>query len=331
MRRRTFVALLAVAAAWPGAARTEQAPKVARIGFLTTGSLTASESLAVFDALRRGLREHGYVDGQNIVIEVRGANGQVERFPALARELVALKVDVIVTSNTLAARAVQQATAAIPIVVAIMGDPVRDGLVASLARPGGNATGLTFIGPELLPKRLALLKETLPHVSRVAALWHPTAYGERTTSAMMKETEVEAQRLGIRLRLIAIETPADLDRAFSTVAADRADALVVFPSPLLFTYRKRIVELATNQRLPAITMNKEFAELGALLSYGASVTDLHRRSAAYVDKILKGAKPADLPVELPTKFELVINLKTATALRLTIPQTILLQADELIE
>jgi ABC-type uncharacterized transport system substrate-binding protein len=331
MRRREFIAIVGGAAAWPRAARTQQPQKVPRIGFLTTGSLAASESLAVFDALRQGLRERGYVEGQNIVIEVRGAGGKIDRFPALARELVALKVDVIVASNTLAARALQQATTTIPIVVAIMADPIRDGLVASLARPGGNATGLTFIGPELLPKRVALLKETLPNASRVAALWHPGAYGERTTSAMVKETEAEARRLGLHLRLVAVQGPDELDRAFSTFAAERADAVIVFPSPMLFTYRKRIVELATNQRLPTITMNKEFAELGALISYGASVTDLHRRSAIYVDKILKGAKPADLPIEQPTKFEMVINLKTAAALRLTIPQTILLQADELIE
>jgi len=329
MRRREFIAVVGGAATWPSAAGTQQPQKVARVGFLTTGSLSATESLAVFEALRRGLRELGHVEGQNIIIDVRGANGKIEQFPALAKELVALKVDVIVASNTLAGRALQQATTTIPIVVAIMGDPIRDGLVASLARPGGNATGLTFIGPELLPKRVALLKETLPNVSRVAALWHPGAYGERTTSA--KEAEAEASRLGLHLRLVAVHSPDELDRAFSAVASERVDAVIVFPSPMLFTYRKRIVELASNQRLPTITMNKEFAELGALLSYGASVTDLHRRSATYVDKILKGAKPADLPVEQPTKFELVINLKTAAALRLTIPQTILLQADELIE
>jgi len=215
--------------------------------------------------------------------------------------------------------------------VPVMGDPVGDGLVASLGHPSGNVTGLTFLGPELLPKRLALLKEALPTVSRVAALWHPAAYGELTMSSMMKETEAAAQALGVHLQLVAAQGPNEFDQAFSTIAAERADALIVFPSPMLFNERRRIVDLAVKHRLPSMSMARELVELGGLMSYGASIPDLVRRAAAYVDNILKGAKPADLPVQQPTKFELVINLKTAKALGLTIPQSILLRADEVIE
>jgi ABC-type uncharacterized transport system substrate-binding protein len=212
-----------------------------------------------------------------------------------------------------------------------MGDPVGDGLVASLARPGGNITGLTFLGPELVPKRLALLKQALPTVSWVAALWHPGAYGDRTMHSMMEETEAAAQALGVHLELVAVQEPDELDRAFSTIAAERADALMVFPSPMLFNERRRIVDLAAKHRLPSMAMGREFVELGGLMSYGANITDLSRRSATYVDKILKGAKPADLPVEQPTKFELLVNLKTARELGLSIPREFLLLADEVIE
>ncbi len=313
-------------------AAAQPAGKVARVGFLTTGSLESPEQRATaIDAFRQGLRERGYVEGQNIVIEARGADSKIERFPALAKELARLKVDVIVASNSLAGRAVQQATTTIPIVVPVMGDPVGDRLVASLARPGGNVTGLTFIGPQLLPKRLALLKEALPTVSRVAALWHPNAYGERTMSDMTKETEAAARTLGVHLRLVAVQGPNDFDRAFSTIAGVRADTLIVFPSPMLFTERRRIIELAAKHRLPSMSMGREFVELGGLISYGASIPDLFRRSAIHVDKILKGAKPSDLPIEQPTKFELVINLKTAKALGLTIPPSVLARADEVIQ
>ena len=212
-----------------------------------------------------------------------------------------------------------------------MGDPVRDGLVASLARPGGNITGLTFLGPELVPKRLALLKQALPTVYRVTALWHPGAYGERTMSDMMNETEAAVRTLGLQLRPIAVQAPDELERAFSTIGGEHADALIVFPSPMLFLGRRRIVELAAKYRLPSMAMAREFVELGGLMSYGASITDLSRRSATYVDRILKGAKPADLPVEQPTKFELLVNLKTARELGLTIPREFLLLADEVIE
>jgi putative ABC transport system substrate-binding protein len=327
MRRREVITLIGGAAvAWPLAARAQQA-KVPRIGYLVTGSPVSP----VIDAFRQGLRERGYVEGQNIVIELRVAEGQLERFPALASELVRLKVDVIVAPNTPAARAVQQATTTIPVVVPVMGDPVRDGLVASLARPGGNITGLTFLGPELVPKRLALLKQALPTVSGVVALWHPAAYGERTMSDMMKQAEAAVRALDVHLRLVAVQGPDELERAFSTIGEERADALMVFPSPMLFNERRRIVDLAAKRRLPSMAMAREFVELGGLMSYGASITDLNRRGAAYIDKILKGAKPAELPVEQPTKFELLVNLKTARELGLTIPREFLLLADEVIE
>ncbi len=332
MRRIGLAVVLAVGLALaPLAAETQQPPKVARIGYLVTGSLESPETRALLDAFRQGLRERGYVEGQNIVIEYRAADGKTERFPGLATELARLNPDLIVTGNTPAARAVQRATTTIPIVAAVMGDPVGDGLVASLARPGGNITGLTFLGPELVPKRLEVLKEALPRVSRVAVLWHPGAFGERTTRDMVQRTEAAARTLGVQLQLVGVRSPDELDHAFSTMTRDGAGAVIVFPSPLLFNERKYIVDLAAKHRLPSMSVAREFVELGGLMSYGASITDLIRRGATHVDKILKGAKPADLPVEQPTKFELVINLKTAKALGLTIPQSILVRADEIIQ
>ena len=332
MNRQTFIRGVALGfVAVPLAAHAQQMTKVARIGYLATGPLESPEQRSGLDAFRQGLRELGYVEGQNIVVEVRHADGKIELFPSRAGELVRLKPDLIVATNTPAARAAQQATTTIPIVVPVMGDPVGDGLVANLARPGGNITGLTFIGPQLVPKRLALLKEALPTVSRVAGLWQPGAYGERTMSDMMKETEAAARTLGVQLRLVAVQGRDELDHAFAAIAAERTDALIVFPSPMLFTERKRIVDLAAKHQLPSMSMGKEFVEIGGLMSFGANITDLSRRGATYVDKILKGAKPADLPVEQPTKFELVINLKTARALGLTITQSLLLRADEVIQ
>ena len=332
MDRRAFLARTgAVLLAAPFAAEAQQAGKVARIGFLVTGSLESREARAILDAFRQGLLERGYVEGQNIVIEYRSADGKIERLPGLAIELVRLKVDLIIAGNTPMARAAQQATTSIPIVGSVMGDPVGDGLVASLARPGGNITGLTFLGPELVPKRLGLLKEALPRVSRVAALWHPGSFGDRTIRDMLKETEAAARTLGVQLQLVEVRGPDDFDRAFSTMTKERTEALVQVPSTMLFNERRNIVTLVTKHRLPSMFHAREFVELGGLISYGASITDLYRRAATYVDKILKGARPADLPVEQPTKFELVINLKTAKALGLTIPQSLLLRADEVIQ
>jgi putative ABC transport system substrate-binding protein len=308
-----------------------QPTKVARLGYLVTGSLESPEVRVRRDAFRTGLRELGYVEGQNIVIEYRGAEGKIERLRGLATELTRLKVDLIMAVATPAARAAQQATSAIPIVATAMGDPVRDGLVASLARPGGNVTGTTFLGPELVPKRLELLKQALPRVSRVAGLWHPGAFSEGTMRDMLKETEAAARTLGVQLQLVAVRGPDEFDRAFSTMISERAEALLVFPSTMLFAEGKRIVDLAAKHRLPSMFNAREFVDLGGLIAYGASLSDLNRRAATYVDKILKGAKPADLPVEQPTKFELVVNLKTAKALGLTIPQSLVLRADEVIQ
>jgi putative ABC transport system substrate-binding protein len=330
--RRAFLGALAGGLlAAPLAAYAQQPAKVARIGYLVTGSPESPETRTVLAAFRQGLREHGYVEGQNIVIEYRAAEGKLERLPDLAAELAGLKVDLIIAGNTPGARAARQATTTIPIVAPVMGDPIGDGLVASLSRPGGNITGLTFLGPELVPKRLQVLKEALPKVSRVAALWHPGAFGERTNQEMLKGTEAAVRTLGVHLHLAEVGGADDFDRAFSTITRERADALIVFPSPMLFNERKRIVGLAAKHRLPSMFSAKEFVDLGGLLSYGASIADLIRRSAGHVEKILKGAKPGDLPVEQPTKFELVINLKTAKALGLTIPPSVLQRADEVIK
>ena len=289
------------------------------------------EARVLLDVFRQALGDLGYVEGRNFVIENRWADGKSERFPALAAELVRLKVDLIVAGATPQARAAKQATTTIPIVAWAMQDPVKDGLVASLARPGGNVTGLTFLGPELVAKRLALLKEAVPAVSRVAVLWHPSGYAERTRQDMAKEADDAARGLGVKLQFVGASVPNDLDGAFSAMIRGRAEALIVFPSPMLYGERSRIVALAAKHRLPATYNAREFADLGGLMAYGANIPDLVRRGATYVDKILRGAKPADLPVEQPTKYELVINLKTANALRLTIPHLVLTQADEVIK
>jgi putative ABC transport system substrate-binding protein len=331
MRRREFISLVSGAAVWPFAVRAQQREKLPRVGHMVTGSLESSEGRQVIEAFRQGLRERGYTEGENILIEFRGADGKVERFPSLVADLVRFKVDVIVAANTPAGLAAQRATTSIPIVVSVMGDPLADGLVASLSRPGGNITGLTFLGPQLVPKRVELLKEALPGISHVPVLWHPGGYGERTMKDMLREAEAAATSVGVHLRFVDVRGSADFDRAFSALTAERADALIVFPSPILYAERRRIVEFAAKHRLPSISVAKEFVELGGLISYGASISDLIRRSATFVEKILKGTKPGDLPVEQPTKFELVINLKTAKALGLTILPSLLARADEVIE
>jgi putative ABC transport system substrate-binding protein len=331
MDRRKFIARGLGLLAAPLAAVAEQAQKIARIGYLTIGSLESPEMRSSVDAFRQGLREHGYVEGQNVLIDYREAAGKIEKLPGLANELVRLKVDVIVAAATPAARAAQQATTTIPIVAVAMGDPVRDGLVTSLARPGGNITGSTFLGPELVPKRMELLKEALPRASRVAVLWHPGAFGERTMKDMLNHTEAAARTLGVQLQFVEVQSPDEFDRAFSKMTNPRADALFVFPSPMLFGERRRIVALSEKHRLPSMFAAREFVELGGLIGYGASITNLNRRAATSVASILKGAKPADLPVEQPTNFDLVINLKTAKALGLTIAQPLLQRADEVIQ
>jgi len=245
--------------------------------------------------------------------------------------LVSLKVDVLIAWSTPTARAAKQATNSVPIVAGVMADPVADELVASLAQPGGNVTGTTFLGPELVAKRLQLLRDVVPGLVRVAALLHPHAYGDRTMANIVKGIEEAARTLGMQLQLVSADRPDEIESAFSKMAKERADAFIVMPSPMLFGEHHRIVELAANGRLPGMYQAREFVDAGGLMSYGANLDDLFRRSAVYVDKILKGAKPAELPVERPTKFELVINVKTARAMGLTVNRDVLLVADELIE
>jgi putative ABC transport system substrate-binding protein len=295
-----------------------------------TGSLGSPETKASIHAVRQGLREYGYAEGQNILIEYRAADGDIERLPSLATELARLEVDLIVAGATPAGRAARAATATIPIVVMAMGDPVGDGLVASLARPGGNLTGTTFLGPALIAKHLALLKEALPRATLIAILWHPGAWGDSTIREMLKEAEAAARTLRIKLRFAEVRRPDELERAFSTIAREHPDALLVFPSTMLFNERARIVALAAKHRLPSVFNNRQAVELGGLMSYGTSIPELLRRTGTYIDKILKGARPADLPVEQPTKFEFVINLATARALGVIVPQSLLLQADHVI-
>jgi len=264
-------------------------------------------------------------------MEYRWAEGDVERLPRLAMELARLKVDLIVASATPGARAARQATATIPIVAVAMGDPVGDGLVRSLGRPGGNVTGTTFLGPNLLPKHLGLLKDVSARISRVAMLWHPGAFSDSTMREMLKEAAAAAATLRIRLDSLEVHSPKELDGVFSGVTLESPDALLVGPSTMLFNVRRRIVALAAKHRLPSLFNNRQAVELGGLIGYGTSIPALIRRTATYIDKILKGASPADLPVEQPTKFELNINLKTAKALGLTIPPSLLARADEVID
>jgi len=329
MDRRGFIGTLAGGLlAAPLVAEAQQAPKIPRIGYLVPNLAQAPHLL---EAFRQGLRDLGYVDGHDVVIEYRDTEGKIERFPALAAELVALKVDVIVAPSTPAALAAKQATGTIPIVFVGAGDPVTSRLVTSLARPGGNVTGLSVLSTELTGKWLELLKQAVPGVSRVAALWQPGAMDERTDKDMQKGAEVAAQTLGVRLQFVEARGPADFDRAFSDMTRGRAGALTVRPAPMFISERRRLVDLAAKNRLPAVYAWREFVDAGGLMSYGPNAAHMYRRAATYVDKILKGTKPADLPVEQPTKFELVINLKAAKALGLTIPPSVLGRADEIIQ
>jgi putative tryptophan/tyrosine transport system substrate-binding protein len=308
-----------------------QPPQAPRVGFVVLGSLDTPETKAAVDAFREGLASHGYAEGQSIRVEYRGANGNVERLAALTAELVGLPVDLIVAVGTPAGRAAQRATTTLPIVVTAMGDPVDDGLVSSLARPGGNVTGTTFLGPALVPKHLELLKEALPRAADVAVLRHPGAFARGTTNEMTQDAQAAARVLSLRLHFTDVASPNALDTAFTALARQRPDALVVFSSPMLFAERRRIVALATRHRLPTMFNNAAPVELGGFMGYGTSSAEGHRRAAAYVDKILNGARPADLPVEQPTTFELVINLKTAKALGIAVPPTLRLRADRVIE
>ena len=329
MERRTFLVMASGSLlAAPLAAEAQQANKIARIGWLS-GNMANNPQLP--EAFRQGLRDLGYVEGRNVVIEYRDAGGNFERLPALAAELVALKVDVILAGGTPHAVAAKRATRTIPIVFAGATGPVENGLVASLARPGGNATGLSNLGQELVGKRLEHLKQAVPGVSRVAVLWQPGAFGDRTEKGSRKEAEVAARALGVRVQFVEARGPENFDRAFSEMTTARADALIVLSSSMFFTERRRLVALAGKNRLPAVYAARDFIEAGGLMAYGPNLADSFRRAATYVDRILRGAKPAELPVEEPTTFELIINLKTAKALGLTIPASLLARADQVIE
>src|ERR1700688_763826 len=328
MRRRDFITLIGGAAAtWPLAVRAQQqSGKVSRIGFLTRAT-DASVSTQI-DAFRQGLRDLGWIEGKNISIEYRNAEGHADRLPALAAELVGLNVNVIVTVDTPPTQAAKRATSTIPIVIAVSADPVGAGLVSSLGHPGGNVTGLSLLAPETDQKNLELLKEMLPKTTRVAMIFDPKNQG---MIIRLNSIRTAAQKLSIEFQPIPALGPNELSVALTAAANDPPNALIVL-SPIYAAYRNEIVEFATKTKVPLSFDTSGLAgEPGALLSYGADISALFRRAATFVDKILKGAKPADLPVEQPTKFELVINLKTAKALRITVPQTLLVGADEVIE
>jgi putative ABC transport system substrate-binding protein len=299
-----------------------QTGKVPRVGYLTDGA-----GAVYLDVFRSGLREIGYVDGKNIRIESRSAEGNVARFNELVAELVNLNVDVIVTGGTGATTAASKATNLIPIITTVVTDPIASGFVASLARPGGNITGLTTMTAELSGKRLEILKETFPRVSTIAVLWNPENPGSGT---QFQETLAAAQRLGIQVRSLEARAPDDIDKAFALISNKRADALVVIRGALTNNQQSRIIGLAGTNRLPAMYSLRAAVEAGGLMYYGVNDADLYRRAATYVDKILKGAKPANLPVEQPTKFEFVVNLKAAKAIGLTIPPNVLARADRVI-
>ncbi len=309
----------------PLAAEAQQAGKVPRIGFLFYGSPGPSPEL---DAFRQGLRELGYIEGQNITIEYRFASGQVERLPELAAELVRLKLDVIVTPTTPASLAAKQATSTIPIVFAAVADAVGAGLVANFARPGGNITGFTSISAELGGKRLELLKEVAPKASRVAVLYNPA---DRSNVLMLKELQESAPALGLTLQPLEVRGPGEFEGAFVAMTRERIHALFGAAGVLTFEHRKALVDLAAKNRVPAMWGHRQFVDAGGLMSYAVNYYDQVRRAATYVDKILKGAKPGDLPVEQPMRFELVVNMKTAKALGLKIPQSILIRTDQVIQ
>jgi len=327
VRRRHFIALFAgaLAARSPVAAQAQQPAKLPRVGILYPGDVPSGGGF--FD----GLHALGYTEGENIVLERRFADWNPQRYSQLAQELVALKVDVIVVISSTPASAAKQATDTIPIVVGAMADPAGDGLISNLAHPGGNITGTTFLGPELIPKRFGLLKSTIPGLSRVAALWHPGAYSKGTVASLLQQTEQAAATLGLQLQLAPAEVPADIEGAFAAMAREHAEALVVSPSPMLYGEYKQIVALASAQHLPAIYAAREFVDVGGFMAYGTDLVDVFRRTASYVERILKGAKPADLPVEQPTKFEFVVNMKTAKALGVSVPPGVLAIADEVID
>jgi putative ABC transport system substrate-binding protein len=324
--RAGFVVAVALSIfAIPLPAQAQPPGTVPRIGFLAPGSPAPTSPF--LEAFRQGLRDLGWTEGQNIAIEYRWAEGKLERLPDLAGELVRLNVDLLLAVATPGARAAKQAIVTVPIVMVGVGDPVGLGYVASLARPGGNMTGLSSMSVDLGPKRLELLKEAIPKVTRVGVMWNPD---DPARALEVRETQAAAERLRLRLRSIEVRSLDDIERAFGAMTKDPPDGLIVQQDPLTIRHRARIAELSLKSRLPVIGVFKELTEAGGLMSYGTNLPDLYRRAATYVDKILKGAKPADLPVEQPTRFELVVNLKTARVLGLRIPQSVLVRADQVI-
>ena len=312
----------------PLAAETQQPEKVPRVGYLNLGPQSDPVRQRWLEAFRVGLRELGYVEGQNIAIESRWADGKHDRLPVLAADLVRSKVDVIVVNSGAATQAAQQATRTIPIVMALANDAVGSGLIASLARPGGNVTGQTIVTADLAAKQFQLLKEAAPKVSRVALLTNPN---NPASASFLREVDAAARTLGVRLQTLEARSPQEIDSAFAAMTKERAGALLILPDGIFVSQRRQIAELAVKRRLPSVYGMGEYAEAGGLMTYSASFLDMHRRAAAFVDKILKGAKPADLPVAQPTKFELVINLRTAKAIGLTIPPSLLQRADQIID
>jgi len=326
VNRRTFLCGLTLGVFGAPLAAQAQTGKLYRVGFL--GNTTAALEANLVGPFRQGLRDLGYVEGQNIVIEYRWAEGNYDRLPALIGELIAQKVDVIVTAGTPATLAVKKATSLVPLVMVAVGDPVGTGVVPSLNRPGGNITGLTSISPEMDGKRLELLREVVPSVSHVAVLWNAASPLQAVAE---KQTQAAAQVLRMKVLSLGVRTLGEIDAALATIVREKPAALLVLADRLFLQHRAHIMDFATQQRLPGVHAYRELVEVGGLMSFGPSYADMHRRAAYFVDRILKGAKPADLPVERPGLFELVINLKAAKALGLTIPQSVLLRATEVIQ
>jgi putative tryptophan/tyrosine transport system substrate-binding protein len=324
--RRAFVALIGAGFIWPVLGKAAEPGKAHRVGFL--GNSTAALEANLIRPFRDGLRELGYEEGKNLVIEFRWADGKYDRFPALVAELLAAKVDVLVTAGTPATLAVQQAKTSVPLVMIAVGEPVGTGIAESLARPGGNITGLSSMAPELEGKRFELLREIVPGLSRVAVLWNPrNAFNEIS----MKQARAAAETLRIEILPLAITKTEELDAAFAAILRERPQALFIFADRVFLHNRVPIVEFAGRHRLPSINSYRELVEAGGLMSFGPSYEDMHRRAAAYVDKILKGANPAGLPIEQPTRFMLLVNLKAAKSLGVEVPSSLLLRADEVIE
>jgi putative ABC transport system substrate-binding protein len=325
MLTRLISAVLLLVAV-PVAVKAQEPPRVWRIGFLGSGSSSSGDPRV--EALRRGFRELGYAEGQNLAFEFRWADENANRLPQLAAELAKLKVDTIVTQGTQATDAARRAVTTVPIVFAVAGDPVGTGLVTSLARPGGNVTGLTDIAPEIVGKRLELLREVVPGITRIAVLWNPA---NSTAAPQVKDTDTAARSVGIAVQSLELPDVSQLDRAFTAAVQGHAQALLVLSDGALYGRRVQIAQLAAKHRLPCVAWTPEFATSGCLMAYGANVVEMHRRAAVFVDKILRGASPGGLPVEQPSTFELVLNLKTAKDLGLRIPSTLLVRADRVIE